>query len=323
MTCRKVPILITSAGRRVELVNCFRNAASALELDLEVITCDLRPEISAACQVADRTYRVPRCDAHEYVERLLEIVARHDVKLIVPTIDPELEPLADNRARFESVGARVHVSSSSTVRIARDKLETMRRLQSGGIRVPFTIPFDEAIKKPDTLPWPLLMKPVAGSASRGLLKVCSPKDLPPIVDEPMILQAMLTGREYTVNIFVDQDGVLRTVVPHERLSIRAGEVEKGRTVRDPALRQLADNIFRLLPETRGVICFQAIRDHESCYNVFEINGRFGGGYPLADHAGAKFAQWLLEEVVGRPSTADDNWRHDVLMLRYDAAVYRG
>jgi len=323
MTLQKLPILITSAGRRVELLTCFKNAAEALRLDLEVIACDLRPETSAACQIADHAYGVPRCDAPEYVDRVLEIVARHGVELIVPTIDPELQPLADHRARFESLGARVHVSSSSVVRILRNKLETMRHLRFSGIPIPFTISFDEAWKKQDSLPWPLLMKPAGGSASRGLMTVNGPEDLPPVVCESMILQAKLVGREYTVNMFVDQSGALQTVIPHERLSIRAGEVEKGRTKRDPALKEIAKGIFRAIPEARGVLCFQAICDRNSGYKVFEINGRFGGGYPLADRAGAKFAQWLLEEVAGRSSSADDNWRDGVLMLRYDAAVYQG
>jgi carbamoyl-phosphate synthase large subunit len=55
--------------------------------------------------------------------------------------------------------------------------------------------------------------------------------------------------------------------------------------------------------------------------VFEINARFGGGYPLAHQAGATFSQWLLEEVAGLPATANDRWQDGVLMLRYDSAVF--
>ena len=57
--------------------------------------------------------------------------------------------------------------------------------------------------------------------------------------------------------------------------------------------------------------------------VFEINARFGGGYPLAHFAGAEYTRWLLEEVVGLPSTAHDGWRSGALMLRYDAATFAG
>ena len=29
--------------------------------------------------------------------------------------------------------------------------------------------------------------------------------------------------------------------------------------------------------------------------LYEINPRFGGGYPLTDRAGAKFCNWLVQE----------------------------
>ena len=54
-----------------------------------------------------------------------------------------------------------------------------------------------------------------------------------------------------------------------------------------------------------------------------VNARFGGGYPLAHHAGARFADWLLDEIDGRPCRAHDGWREGVTMLRYDDAVFLG
>jgi carbamoyl-phosphate synthase large subunit len=42
---------------------------------------------------------------------------------------------------------------------------------------------------------------------------------------------------------------------------------------------------------------------------------------LADRAGAHFAQWLLEEAVGLPSSANNEWKDGVTMLRYDSAVF--
>jgi carbamoyl-phosphate synthase large subunit len=44
---------------------------------------------------------------------------------------------------------------------------------------------------------------------------------------------------------------------------------------------------------------------------------------LADHAGAHFAQWLLEEVLGQTCSANDDWRENVKMLRFDSAIYDG
>ncbi|MBU2533742.1 MAG: ATP-grasp domain-containing protein [Alphaproteobacteria bacterium] len=322
MSQSKLTVLIASAGRRAGLVNIFRQAAARLGRPLDVIACDLQPDLSSACALADRSYQVPRCTSPDYIEALSRIVRANGVDLIVPTIDPELECLAENDQYFLDMGARVHVSSPGVIRIVRDKLTTMEHLARSGVPVPFTVTPEEAQARPEQMPWPLFMKPAGGSAGRGLRRIEGPAQLMARYDEPMVLQETLRGPEFTVNMFIEND-VLRTVVPHERLAIRAGEVEKGRTVRDPELIEIAGRIAQCLKGARGVLCFQAIRDAQRGVRVFEINGRFGGGYPLADYAGARFAQWLLEECLGTPSSANDDWREGALMLRYDEAVYQG
>jgi carbamoyl-phosphate synthase large subunit len=168
-----------------------------------------------------------------------------------------------------------------------------------------------------------MVKPSSGSSSRGIAIVSGPSELPENPREPMVVQQLLTGPEYTVNIFIDAAGQLRSVVPHRRLRVRAGEVEKGRTERNSMFERLAEGVLRALPQARGALCFQAIIDREAGARVFEINARFGGGYPLAHEAGATFTRWLLEEAFDLPSTAHSNWRDGVLMVRYDAAVFEG
>ena len=314
-------ILVSSAGRRVALIECFRRAALDLKIDLEVLACDIEPGLSAGCQAADRAFQVPRCDDPGFVDAVCGIVEANGVALVIPTIDPELRPLAAAASRFASLGARLHVSPPEVVDVVRDKLATMRVLDAAGVPVPQSTDLAEARDRPGDWSWPVFMKPSRGSASRGLCVVSGPAELPDRVDEPMIVQELLEGPEYTANMFIDMHGVLQSVVAHRRLQIRAGEVEKGRTQRHPAIAELARGIVGALPDARGALCFQVIMDRQRGPRVIEINARFGGGYPLADHAGATFARWLLEEVAGLPATAHDNWRDGVLMLRYDAAVF--
>lgn len=316
-------MLVSSAGRRVALIECFRQSAAAAGIRLEVLASDMEPDLSAACNAADRAFAVPPYGAPGFVDAVFEIVREFGVDLVVPTIDPELTPLAKAIERFRGAGARIHVSPPDVVDVARDKLKTAKVLESAGVPVPWTVPLEtgrDATIAPD---WPAFLKPSGGSASRGIRIVGCPDDLPAAPEEPMVLQQLLDGPEFTVNMFIDQGGTLRSAVAHRRLRVRAGEVEKGRTERDPMFRTLAEGVARALPEARGVLCFQVILDKTKGPRVFEINARFGGGYPLAHHAGAEYARWLLEEVAAFPSTAHDNWRSGVLMLRYDAAVFDG
>lgn len=317
---RQLTMLLCSAGRRVELLRLFRRAAAAVGVDLRIIACDAHPEWSAACRLADKAIQVPRADDPGYIDVIEQICRDHGVGLIVPTIDPELQPLADARDRFTAIGAHVSASDPLLIAICRDKLMTAQYLAANGVPVPHTV----ALEDLDRAAWsgPAIVKPRGGSAGRAITRMDSIDELPDeAADEPMIVQELLRGEEWTVNVYFDGAGGLRAVVPHRRMQVRAGEVEKGITGRPPELLAIAETMATCLPGARGVLCFQAIIPPGGSAKVFEINARFGGGYPLADAAGASFAQWLIEERVGMPSTASDTWAEGMVMLRYDAAVF--
>lgn len=319
---RACTVLISSAGRRVELIQCFRHGAAALDLDLTVIAVDLNPAMSAACQKADRAIRVPPCDRPEFIDALLEICVHDHVDLIVPTIDPELEPLSTHAHRFREIGAEVAVSTPAVVRLARDKLRTAEFLSRRGLPAPRTGLPQEVLRDPESWPWPLMIKPRAGSSSIGIRVASSPDQLAEIADSPeYLVQELLRGEEYTVNLFFDRSGRLRCVIPHRRCEVRAGEVAKGITRRHAALEAIGWALGEALPGARGALCFQAMVGADGHPLVFELNARFGGGYPLAHQAGARFAQWLLEERSERPLSAHNHWQDGVLMLRYDHAVF--
>jgi carbamoyl-phosphate synthase large subunit len=315
-------LLFTSAGRRVELIECFRAGALQLGLDLRILACDLAPQVSAACARADEAFEVPSADDPEYARSITAIAENRGTLLIVPTIDPELNPLACAAQNLASKEIRVHVSAPDTIGIVRDKARTAKVLDAAGVPVPRTVALDDLRASPDLLFWPVFLKPASGSASRGLSIIEHPADLPQHSKEPMVAQELLKGPEYTINIFIDAVGRLRTAIPHLRLAVRAGEVEKGRTERRSDLRDIAEGITAALPGLRGAACFQVIDDPARGPRVIEINARFGGGYPLADEAGATFARWLLEEVTTGACSAHDDWAEGVEMLRYDAAVFR-
>jgi len=323
MTPGKVRILFTSAGRRVELTQCFRKAADRLGMEAEIHACDLQPSLSAACQLADVSFAVPRCGDPFYAGELLAYCKKNSIDLVIPTIDTELAPLAANRDSFAAIGAYVHVAGSDLIAIVRDKSLTIDVLRNAGLPVPRTAPLEMAREAPAEWQWPIFAKPSGGSASRGIQVLSGPDEIRTDYDEPMLAQELLLGDEYTVNVYVGSDGELMTAIPHLRIGVRAGEVEKGRTVREVRFREIAEQVVQALPQPRGVMCFQLIDDRQRGPCVFEVNARFGGGYPLVDHAGGRFAESLIAERFGLPPCASDDWREGVEMLRYDAAVYRG
>ena len=316
---RQLTMLLCSAGRRVGLLRAFRNAAVHLNIELRIIACDVQPEWSAACRLADMAVRVPYASDPDYIPAIEAICREYNVGLVVPTIDPELLPLAEARERFAAAGTTVAVSALPVIEICRDKLQTARFLARYGIPVPRTIDPDSA----DREHWdgPAIVKPRNGSAGRAITRIDSLEALPGTQAEPMVVQELLEGEEWTVNLYFDGRGALRSVVPHRRIQVRAGEVEKGVTGRQRQLMEIADKMAACLPGPHGALCYQAIIAPDGTAKVFEINARFGGGYPLADYAGACFAQWLIEERMQLPSTAANRWTAGVAMLRFDAAIF--
>ena len=111
---------------------------------------------------------------------------------------------------------------------------------------------------------------------------------------------------------------------HERLAL-IGLMEEGLRVgvsESPLVADLFDELGELVNATvSGAKVDRLKSDGANGFKVFEINARFGGGYPLAHRAGAPFSRWLLEEAAGRPGSAHNDWEEGVTMLRYDAAMF--
>ena len=97
-------ILITSAGRRFELVEIWQKAVrSFLGSNSKVIACDMNPFESAACQIADDYFEICSVKEINFVDQLLEICIQKKIKLIIPTIDTELLMLSKVRIQEASI----------------------------------------------------------------------------------------------------------------------------------------------------------------------------------------------------------------------------
>src|SRR4051812_2413319 len=116
-------ILISSAGRRVELMQCFREALEACVGSGNVYASDCSLT-SPACCLADRFWQVPRCSEPDFIPDLLALAIQEDISLIVPTIDSELALFAAHKSLFAQHGIRVCISSEQAVHISSDKQVT-------------------------------------------------------------------------------------------------------------------------------------------------------------------------------------------------------
>jgi carbamoyl-phosphate synthase large subunit len=315
--------MLSAAGRRVALMRLFEATLADMGVAGHVIATDIGTTTPAMQAATDRVvvppYRDPTC-----LSFLLQLCRERQVRLIVPTIDTELAFYAEHRAAFEAVGCRINIAARETIQIGADKEATHRWLTNHGFPTVRQASLPDLLAGRASIELPVLIKPRYGSSSKGISIARRPEDMQARSGEADLLgQSVATGWEYTIDTFVDSSGRCRCAVPRRRLETRGGEVSKGMTVRLPAVAALARAVVEALPGAYGVMNVQIFHDPATQrLAVIEINPRFGGGYPLSHQAGAPMTRWLLEDVLGVPSTArDDTWEDGLVMLRYDEAVF--
>jgi carbamoyl-phosphate synthase large subunit len=312
-------VLITAGSRRVPLVQAFKQALLALGVPGRVVVTDVNP-LSPAVQVGDRAYRVPLAHDSEYLPELLKICEAEYIGLAVPTIDDEVELFGAAREKFAALGTLAACSSEQTAALCNDKYATWRRLAEAGIPAARTyLPKDLAASKP---PFPLFIKPRIGRGAIGAYRIRDKRELEffvRYVDHPVI-QEYLDSPEYTIDVLCDLHGRPIHIVPRERVVIRAGVMDRGRTVKWPALIELAEQICRAIPFI-GAFNIQC-RLREGWPAIFEINPRFSGGIPLTIAAGADFPKLLIKLAMGvEVPPAIGDFKEGTWMTSYETSFF--
>ncbi|MCE9759434.1 ATP-grasp domain-containing protein [Citrobacter portucalensis] len=311
-------VLILSAGRRVELVIAFREAMASLNIRGKVMCTDMVPELSSACLVADGFFKVPRATDKAYIDNLMAICQSNSIKLVIPTIDTDLEKLSRAKDSFSKFGCHISVPEPTFVTACRDKRKTADLFQ----RLDITSP---EIYDSDSMMFPCFCKPYNGSSSIGAFVLNNENDLTDdILNNKNNMYMELIGKEYvevTVDCYYSKLGELKCLVPRERIETRSGEVSKGVTRKGVVYKYLLERLIKI-PGVVGCVTVQVFYNKTTGdVKGLEINPRFGGGYPLSYAAGANYPLYLLKEYISdQVIHFIDDWEADLLMLRYDAKV---
>jgi carbamoyl-phosphate synthase large subunit len=312
-------ILITSAGRRVSLVRAFKKELVKYFQDGKIFTVDMIPDLSSACRISDKYFKVPKVTDPSYCDILMKICRDNNIKLIIPTIDTELLVLAENKNYFLEDGLIPVISDSDIIKICRDKRKTHKYFDS--IDFPRSKEIDLS-----NFEFPIFAKPVDGSSSIGIQLI---KDSSELTDSLVMNNKMMFVEyldpgdyvEFTIDLYFDKNNDLKCAVPRERIEIRTGEVSKAIT-RKNDLYNLVCNTFAHCDGFIGCITLQVFRKRNS-KEVFgiEINPRFGGGYPLSYLAKANYPEMIIKEYMFNETLPFfDSWTENMLMLRYDDEI---
>lgn len=313
-------ILITSAGKRVSLVRFFKTELVKFFPEAKVFTTDMNPEYSSACRVSDQFFKVPRVSDQNYINELLQISISNDVRIIIPTIDPELLVLSQNIDLFKSHNIDVIISDFDVVKILRNKRFTHQFFEKYDIKT--ATEFDKNNYK-----LPLFIKPIDGSRSIDNYVINKESDITDyhFSNDKLMFLEYLDHRlhtEFTIDMYYDRNNNLKCLIPRERIEVRDGEVNKAITKKPDFIAELFEKMVRI-KGFKGCITLQVFvnKDTHAIYGI-EINPRFGGGFPLSYLAGGNFPKWIIQEYLLNEMIIPicHEWEENLMMLRYDDEV---
>lgn len=311
-------ILLTSAGRRSYLVNYFKEA-----LHGQGMIHASNSAWSPALEVADKAVITPMIYDESYIKFVMDYCLSHDISAVIPLFDIDLPVLSGAKKDFEKKGISLLVSDSEVTHICNDKWETYKFLSNHGFLTPKT--FLSLLDCLDSInrrkvSFPLIIKPRWGMGSIGInvaenkreLEVLYKKTKKEITDsylkyesaaavnESVVIQAMLFGQEYGLDIINDLTKNYIATLVKRKLAMRSGETDSAVTEYNPILMNVGEKISKHLGHILN-LDVDCIYVRENKPYVIEMNCRFGGHYPFSHIAGANLpvaiVKWIAGEVV--------------------------
>jgi carbamoyl-phosphate synthase large subunit len=320
-------MVIGSAGRRLYLIDWFREAFADLGLDGRVVVTENDPS-SAAADYGDLARRLPRYADPDYGPALLELVDELRPSLFISVNDYELMHLhvaTDLAEQLRARGVLVPGVDRAWQLGCADKLRMAQLLEEIGVPTPRTVTGDdhEGIAQIAAEAEGLVVKHRLGSASSGLALVTAdgvagavdaaiasapaPADGSAPSGQDVVVQPRLPGLEHGVDIVGDlhDAGALRAVLARRKVRMRAGETDKAISVDPAPFVANAERIARAAHLT-GLVDVDMFLADGGEPSVIDINPRFGGGYPFVHLAGADVPRYYLSRALGLE--IDEDWR---------------
>jgi len=304
----------------VELVRAFHAAYKQLGLNGRIVGTDIDP-LAPAMQEVDVPIIVPRHTDSCFIQSLVDTCRGEEISAVFPLIDPDIPLLAEHRDCIEAVGAEVVVVGRDAAQVCGDKWATNSFFRKIGIACPRSW-INENLSR-NEIEFPLFVKPRNGSAAVDTYKINNERELDffrEYVSDP-IFQEFLPGPEITSDIVCDFKGRLLSIVSRQRIAVRGGEVVKGFTIFDERINDACEQIASSLPAV-GPITVQCMMKDDMPHFI-EINGRLGGGVPLAIAAGIDVPAMLLDLSRGRRVNPckPGEYVHGLHITRFDQSFF--
>lgn len=274
-------ILVTSAG----CVNGV-NVIKALK-GHKVVACS-NSRLSPGLYLTDKYYVIDCApEDHEYLDTIYEICFREGINIIIPTHSSELGRLALDKMYFDRRGIKIALCDYDIYDLTENKVTCNAYLEDIGIKIPKMYPKE----------FPMVVKPIVGSGSKGVQIVNNKTELQFYNEKDTFTQEYIKGTEYTVDGISDLKGRMICALPRIRLETKGGLATKSQTVRNEVLVDLTRKIANWMGII-GAFNVQCIEKNGEYYFI-DVNVRFpSGGLPLDVASGMNTPDMIIKLLNG-------------------------
>ena len=313
-------ILLTSAGRRTYLVEYFKKALAGHGKVYASNSID-----TYTLHQADGYVITPSIYDKEYINFLISYCKNYQISAIISLCDIDLPVLAKHKDEFEKEGITVVVSDYNVTQICNDKWSTYEFLVRLGLpQTPSYLNLENLRKDiaEGVVNYPFILKPRWGMGSIGIYKACNEQELLVLYaklhkeifdtylkyesqvdkDSCIIIQQMIKGQEYGIEILNDLAGNYVTTFAKKKVAMRSGETDIAETVDPETFEDAAMLISTHLHHVANldVDCFKT---GDGKIVVLEMNCRFGGQYPFTHNAGVNVPKQIINWLGGKDTDA--------------------
>jgi nucleoside-diphosphate-sugar epimerase/carbamoylphosphate synthase large subunit len=293
----KINIAISCAGSGIG--QSIIDSCKLSDLPLVTFGLDNNP-LAYGLFDCDHIILTPKVDSKNYIEKIIDICLRQNIKIIIPGIDDEVLLFSRNLKKFNKEGIEVIISDKHLLNLCRDKALTTEKLnQVAHIFVKSFSNKKEFLNALDKkeVSYPVIAKPSGGSASDSVYIIFNNSDLEKITKKH-IIQEIARPHKDDINFELFQKLISKKINPQvSEISIQLVASKDGNIIGKMAsfncLKKgvpteiipyknstIWDEIDKLIPHLKtlglkGPLNLQG-RITDDGLKIFEINVRFTG-----------------------------------------------
>lgn len=311
MQNKELNILFLGGAKRVSLAEKFIDEGKKQGISVKIFSYELDENVPISF-VAETIVGLKWKDNNLY-SHLLEVIDSKKINIVLPFLDYATIVSARLKKLVEGKNVFIPVSDEKLGEVFFNKCLANEWCIKNNINIPC-----------NTDKYPLIAKPIHGSASKGILVLENFIDFKNLVNkENYLIQQFVKGNEYSVDVYVStQDREIVSIVPRIRLETQGGESIKSVTIKEERLIHFSREIIKKT-KLVGPLTIQLIENEETKELYFmEINPRFGGAVLNSIFAGANSPLYIFNDFYKVKNNYNEDWKDKFLMIRRFSEYYK-